>query len=137
MSDNTSRDSRKQAVMKEFITHQVKLHEERRETIEPARQALKRLVQIFGQRTGQSYTLRALLYSLYNGHETSLLEIVGLDWALHKDFCAVLLAFGYESAGPFCKGEEVAFFYDAMKAEIVKAGQWEWFIEAFKEEEVA
>jgi len=97
-----------------------------RAAVENAKPALQRICQAMAQRTDQSYHLRALLYSLWNGQPTSLLEVVSLDRALRKDFCGVLLAFG------FSDGKE-EFFYDAVTAELKSSGQFEWFIEEHKE----
>jgi hypothetical protein len=101
---------------------------ERRTAVEAARPALARLCDAMAQQTGQSYTLRALLYSMWNGAPRSVLEVVTLDWQLQKDFCAVLMAFGFENLS------DEAFFYDAVKAAISDRGIWAWFIE---ESEVA
>jgi len=65
--------------------------------------------------------LRALLYSLWNGKPTPLIECVSLDFELRQDLCLVLLAFGYED-------EKVKFFYDAVKDAVKRAGLWEWFL---------
>jgi hypothetical protein len=115
-------------------------NEERRAAVEVARPALDRLCRVMIERTGQSYKIRDLLYSLYNGQEASLLEIVALDWAIRKDLCAVLLAFGYEKPrvdGVDLKDESKDFIYAAMKAAIAAAGLLDWFLEAHKESEVA
>lgn len=101
---------------------------ERRQACLVAAQALKRLVDVLRARTGQSYKVRALLYSLYNGQPASLLEIVNLDWEIRKDLVAVILAFGYE-------GQTTKFFYNAVREALEKSGQWAWFIEEFKEEQ--
>ena len=79
----------------------------------------KDLAIVLQGRSGQPYELRGLLYSLYNGQPSSLLEIVVFDWPIRKDLICVLSAFGHDE-----------FFYDEMKAALVKAGVWEWFIEA-------
>jgi hypothetical protein len=81
-------------------------NEERKSACDSAVPAVDRLVRIMGNKTGQSYKLRALLYSLYNGQPTSLLEVVCLDWRIRKDFCSVLLAFGFEDS-------DTNFFYNA------------------------
>jgi len=95
---------------------------ERREACEFAAPALARLVEIFKHRSGQPYKLRSLLYSLWNGKPTSLVEIVGLDWEIRKDLGLVLIAFGYED-------KQTKFFYRAIEEAIKAAGQWEWFLE--------
>ena len=86
-----------------------------------ALQALDRLALVLQHRSGQPYKLRALLYSLYNGKPASLIEVLGLDAEIRADLALVVEGFGFEDAKVKC-------FYDAMKAAITKAGQWEWFI---------
>ena len=87
--------------------------------IERANQGLLRLVDVMRHQTGQGYKLRGLLYSLWNGQPTSLLEIVTLDYELRKDLLAVLLVFGNNR-----------FFYDQLDAPIKAAGLFDWFCEA-------
>jgi len=98
------------------------IRDEKNEALPAAIAGIHRLVTVCANKTGQSYKLRALLYSLWNGQPASLLEIVSLDWELRKDFLAVLLAFGQEE-----------FFYDAIKSAFVARGLFDWFIEAQKE----
>jgi len=88
-----------------------------------AHQALARLADLLCGRSGQCYKVRAILFSLYNGKPTCLLEVVGLDWAIRKDLGKVILAFGYETTG-------VPFFYNTLKNAITQKGQWDWFIKA-------
>ena len=85
--------------------------------IEAAEEAIKRLVMVCANKTGQSFHLRALLFSLWNGKKAELLNVVNLDWALRKDLCAVILAFGCEP-----------FFYDAVRDAFDRKGLLEWFI---------
>ena len=87
--------------------------------------ALERLCEVMRGRSDQPYKVRALLYSLYNGHPADLTETLCLDWQIKTDLCAVILGFGYESPR-----RDFAFFYDELKAAVVAAGQWKWFIEA-------
>lgn len=91
--------------------------------IDRASQGLHRLVSVMGRKTGQSYKVRGLLYSLWNGQPASLLEIVTLDWEIRKDLLAVLQAFGTGH-----------FFYDELSAPIKHAGLFNWFCEEAKEE---
>lgn len=102
---------------------------EQRAAVAAAKPALARLCGAMRQRTGQSFTIRTLLYSLWNGQPASLLEFVTLDWALRQDLCAVLLGFGFEDR----KDASAHFFYDAMKAALVSAGLFDWFIAAGSE----
>lgn len=90
--------------------------------------ALERLVEVCAQKTGQGYTLRNLLYSLWNGQKTSLLEIVSLDWPLRQDLMIVLTAFGFE-------GGRDTFFYDQVSDAFKAAGLFDWFTSAHKEGE--
>ena len=106
------------AALAAFIAGQQAIRAERRDAIQAAVPALERLIATFAHRTGQSYKLRALLYSMWNGQATEINEVLALDWSLRKDFAAVLLAFGD------------GFFYEEMKSAIVAAGQFDWFLEA-------
>ena len=112
--------------------------DERRVAVAAAIPALERLCRdVLTQRSGQCYKVRALLYSLYNGQPTCLLEIVALDWNIRQDLCAVLLAFGHEENPhePGFDGQpQPDFFCEAMKDAITAAGQWDWFCEAHEEE---
>ena len=73
-------------------------------------------------KTGQSYKLRALLFSAWNGKPTSLLELTGLDWAIKTNLLTVLLAFGCEPGGG-----TPGFFYEAITDAFTAAGLLEWF----------
>jgi hypothetical protein len=124
------------AVLDEFFAGMRAIRSERREAVTAAKPALDRIIAVMPQRTGQSYHLRALLYSLWNGRPTSLSDVLNLDWSLRQDFCAILLAFGFEDTTADGKpGEE--FFYDAITNALRAAGQFEWFREAHKSEEAA
>ncbi len=96
---------------------------------EKARPALKRLTSVMRTRTNQSAHVRALLYSLWNGQPTSLLEVVSLDWKVRKDLCRVIEAFGFEEKD----NPAASFFYDAVKTVVAASGQWDWFIAAHEE----
>ena len=133
---NPPTEEENKAVLDEFFEEDRKRRNEGREAVTTALPALDRLCEVMRGRSGQPYKVRALLYSLWNGQPASLVEVVGLDWEIKKDLCAVILAFGCES-GPFCKGEPFSFFYDAVAAAVKKAGQFEWFLEEFKEKEEA
>jgi hypothetical protein len=93
-----------------------------RAAVDRARPSLDRLIEVMRGRSGQSYKLRGLLFSMWNGKPYSVLECVGLDFELREDLGAVILAWG------FGRGEW-EFFYDAMKAAVSRAGLWEWFLE--------
>lgn len=96
---------------------------EKLQAVPAAIMALHRLVEVCADKTGQRYHIRSLLYSLYNGHSTSLIEILNLDWELRKDLLAVLRAFGQDD-----------FFYDQIAAAFKSRGLFDWFIEAYKSE---
>src|SRR5688572_22407017 len=81
---------------------------ERLPFVHAAGEATNRLCAVMAQKTDQSHRLRALLYSMWNGKPTSLLEIVVLDWPLRRDLGLILMAFGYED-------RETHFFYDELK----------------------
>lgn len=120
-------DAERQAAIESFIAAQRIARKERAEAVNIARPALARLIETFPQRTNQSYHLRNLLYSLWNGKPTSLSNVLNLDWSLRKDFNAVLLAFGHES-------KDCEFFYKAVQTALTEAGQFDWFLEASQQE---
>jgi hypothetical protein len=93
-----------------------------------ALEALPRLIAIMPQRTGQSYKVRSLLYSLWNGQATSLSDVMNLDWSIRKDVCAVVLGFGFED-------ETTHLWYDEISDALKAAGQFQWFLEAHGESE--
>ena len=91
-----------------------------------ARPALHRLIEVCRHQTGQSYHVRNLLYSLWNGRATSLLDVLHLDYPIREDLCRVLLAFGFEGRQP----NEQTFFYDTIKTAFTDAGLFNWFLAA-------
>jgi hypothetical protein len=58
--------------------------------------------------------------------------VLNLDHELREDFCAVVLAFGFESSP---NSEVKSFFYDAMRDAFKSAGLYEWFLEARNQSE--
>jgi len=78
--------------------------------------AIDRLMPVLQGRSGQSFRVRGILWSLYNGKAYSWLEIVHLDRAIKEDLAALMLGWG-------CPG----CFYDELKAAVTAAGQWQWF----------
>jgi hypothetical protein len=108
--------------LQEFFTREKRVRQERVKAAVVAVSALKRLCRVLCDRSGQCYKVRALLYSLWNGKPVELIEVVSLDWELHQDICAVILAFGFE-------GDGVKFFYAAIETEIRAVHQWDWFLE--------
>ena len=104
----------------------IKAHRaEHREAARLAFEALDRIVEAMRSKSGQAYTLRAVLYSLWSGKSASVSDVLGLDWPLRKDVCAVLLGFGFEA-----NAGGVSFFYDEVKEIVTEAGLFEWFIQA-------
>jgi hypothetical protein len=97
---------------------------ERRQAARDANRLMPELLRCMANKTGQSYKLRALLWSLYNGQPASLIEVLGLDWSLRKALLAVVAAFGFEE-----RGSADSFFYQALKDHISGAGLWHWFTE--------
>lgn len=110
------------AAMQEFLDREKRVRQERIKAAVLALPALKRLCRVLCDRSGQCYKVRALLYSLWNGKPAQLIDVVGLDWEIRQDLCAVILAFGFEC-------DSVDFFYDAITREVRAAGQWQWFLE--------
>lgn len=113
-----------------FIGTQKAIRAEHRAAALAALPALKRLVEAMLVRTGQSYKVRGLLFSLWNGKPAKLNDTLCLDWALKRDVCAVVLGFGYEGSASMAQPE---FFYEAIKGEVQHAGLWNWFLEAGEE----
>ena len=79
---------------------------------------IEELADVCAHKTGQSYKLRSLLYSLWNGKPASLNEVTGLDYELKIKLCMVILAFGTPE-----------FFYDEIESAFVKRGIFDWFCE--------
>lgn len=104
------------AELKKFFGGLQQIKKEREALEANAKPALERLVNVCAYQTGQSYHLRALLFSLWNGKATKLINTLNLEWTLKKDFCTVALAFGSDS-----------FFYTEMSDAFIKAGLFEWF----------
>ena len=116
------------AALRQMIASLKEMQVERRAAAAAAVPALQRLVEAVLVRSGQGRHLRGLLYSMWNGKPVSLGDSLHLDWALQKDFCAVLLAFGFNGGGGCPE-----FFYDSIKAAVQCAGLWPWFLEAREE----
>ena len=106
----------------EAIAEMRAMFNQQRAAVDLARPALDRLVDVMWNETGQSYKLRALLYSLWNGQPKTLSHCCGLDYALRQDLCLVILAWG-DGTGDW------EFFYSAMKAAVSRRGLWDWFLE--------
>ena len=108
--------------MPEAIKELLAAERARRETIAAAlpaaRAGLARLVDCCANKTGQSYKVRALLYSLWNGKPAALIEIVGLDHELREALLAVLRVFGSND-----------FFYETVADAFKAAGLFPWFTE--------
>lgn len=98
------------------------MQRERVALVTPALEALRRLVAVCGAGSSQSCKVAMLLWSLYNGRPVSLLDLVGLDWAIRKDLGTVMLAWGFESRAG-------SFFYAEMKAVFRAAGLWGWMMD--------
>ena len=109
-------DAEMEAAKTKFLAQMKAMSLERRALIVPATEALNRLVMACGGKSGQAYHIRALLFSLWNGKPTGLLEKVNLDWSLQKDLCAVMLAFGHNE-----------FFYDAIQFAFEQRNLFAWF----------
>lgn len=117
------------ADMREHFAEMRAVQEERRKAVELAKPALERLCAVLKDRSGQPYKVRNILYGLWNGKPCSIIEILNLDWAIRKDLCQVLLAFG------FSDGNE-EFFYKAIQDAVARAGQDNWFVEEGENVEV-
>lgn len=105
------------AAQREVMAERAKLATEARE------KSLPLLIEAMRGKTGQSGHIRALLFSLWNGKPTSVIELIALDWKLRVALLNVFAAFGFEQkSGP-------NFFYNELKEAVSTAGLWEWFLE--------
>jgi len=115
-------EAEQKALVRASLDRMRSVHQERAAAVDPALAALDRLVEVCAGKSGQSFHIRALLYSLWNGQPTSLLNIVNLDWELRKHLLAVMLAFGQDQ-----------FFYKQVKAAFEARDLFDWFTEAYIE----
>jgi hypothetical protein len=122
-------EAENQAAIAEFITEQKQLRQQRQSHAQAAHPALARLVHVCAGMSGQSFKVRALLYSLWNGQPADLSEVLNLDLNVRADVCAVILAFGYESSP---NALVPSFFYDAISNAFKSARLYDWFLEEFK-----
>ena len=117
-------DEENKAALAEFFGRQKQVRAEQRAAAVAGLAALDRLVAVLKENhfTGQPYKLRELLYSLWNGKPAELSELLGLDWELRKDICAVMAGFGYED-------EQTKLFYRAIEDRLKAAHLFDWFLE--------
>ena len=126
---NIPTEEENKAAIAEFVAEQRALRVQKMKLADAAHPALARLVEVCRHQTGQSYHVRALLYSLWNGQPTSLSNVLNLDAAIRADVCATIAAFGFESSP---NSIVPSFFYDAMRDAFKTAGLLEWFLEEGK-----
>jgi len=89
-----------------------------RSQIPAAKSAMTRIaLACKGGESGQTLKLRSLLFSLWNGQPTSLIEIISLDRCLREDLLSVLRVFGSEE-----------FFYEEVKLSFARVGLLDWFL---------
>lgn len=131
LTEEPAEDIAKRQVMEQFANTIREMTRRQRQAIEAAQPALKRLVEMCRHASGQSYKVRALLYSVWSGQATSLLELVAVDWQVKADVCAVLLAFGCEPVGG------PPFFYDEIRDAFEAEGLTTWFLEAHRVEKAS
>ncbi len=86
--------------------------------------ALDRLVPVLSGRSGQSYKLRGILFSMWNGQPFSWNEIVSMDTDIRKDLSVLIVAWGHDGC-----------FYTELQRAVTAAGQWHWFLEQAHEVE--
>ena len=117
-------EAENQAALEEFFSHQKKTRSEQRAAAVAGLEALDRLVSVLKSNhfTGQPYKIRELLYSLWNGKPAELTELLGLDWDLRKDVCAVIAGFGFEDS-------QTKLFYNAISDRLKAAHLFDWFLE--------
>jgi len=117
----TARPSPDESTVRGLFDHWKQIQQERAEAAEAALKCLPLLVEVCAHKTDQSYILRALLFSLWNGKPVDLSDTLRLDWELKKSLCVVIVAFGTE--GP------VNFFYDAFTTAFSERNLMDWFLE--------
>jgi hypothetical protein len=84
-------------------------------------EALPRLIAVLRGKSGQSYKLRRLLYSLWSGTPgADLSDVVCFDWEVRRDLCRLLLGWGFED-------HATKLFYSALESALCSAGLMEWF----------
>ncbi len=102
--------------LKEFYAKQGRISIHRAQAVSEAVKELPLLVQACAGRSGQSFYIRGILFSLWNGKPADLSDVLNLDWELKVALCAVVKAFGSEG-----------FFYKEIEAAFKESGQLEWF----------
>lgn len=115
-------DSKRSNTVEELLAAQKRLQEQRAHAATDAALRLPMLVDACACKTGQSYIIRALLFSLWNGKPVDLSDTLRLDWELKKSLCVVIVAFGFER-------DENKFFYDAITEAFKARGLFDWFRE--------
>jgi len=115
-------DEERKEVLNDFLADIRRQKEQIRAALPAAHSGITTLVAACACKTGQSYHLRALLYSLWNGKPARLLEIVSLDRPLRAALLAVMNVFGAD-----------AFFYDEISRAFKVAGLYGWFLEEGEE----
>ena len=106
------------AALKEFFEAQKVIKAARLVAAADAEKMLPILVDACRHKGNQSYHIRALLFSLWNGKPAKLIEVVNLDWKLRCALVSVIMAFGSDE-----------FFYNEIQAAFVEAGLFDWFRE--------
>ncbi|HEY1171065.1 MAG TPA: hypothetical protein VGH19_06800 [Verrucomicrobiae bacterium] len=115
----TKKAAEDQAVLQEFFKGVRECQTESKAAALAGIEALNRLIEACRHQSGQSYKIRSMLYSLFNGQPADMSDIQTLDWALRKDLTAVALGMG-------CPG-----FPDYLIKEMFKAAKLgKWFLEA-------
>ena len=114
--------------VREEINRMLEVRQKHGEAARLARRSLDTLILVMRNKTGQSYKVRAFLYSLWNGQAVSLLDAITLDYDLRRCLCDVIMAWGYE-ARPVDFNNDQSFFYDYVKERVTKAQLWDWFLD--------
>lgn len=117
-------DAWRKAALAEFGAQMRAALQQKRELAAKAREALPRLIDVMRASSGQSYKIRALLYSLWNGKDVSLLDLLVLDLPVRLDVLTVCAGFGWDG-----DKHEPAFFYKAIENAVIEAGLWDWWLE--------
>lgn len=97
-TDPTEETAERTNALNEFIAAVRTAARESDAAVDAAKPAIARLAAaVTGRDNGQAIRVRSILLSLYSGGSAlaDVSDLMSLDWALRRNLCAVLLAFGH------------------------------------------